>query len=146
MKRIDHLIKCLFCTFLLCAFYNAVYADRILYNYDASGNRTRSRKEIILRGEFCHEDDSLPQRQNLSLHRITIYPNPTEGELRVEITGSDSFEGASITIYSVSGLIVYYKADLDTVNDINLTSCPKGIYMLVIRVDGESCIWKIIKI
>lgn len=144
MKRTYHFIRWMICTLLLCAFVNTINADRIVYNYDASGNRTSSR-EIIFRGGNSQDNDSVPRRHDLSLCRITIYPNPTEGQLRVEITGSVSFDGASITIYNASGSVIYNDSELDTVNDIDLTLCPNGIYLLIIRIDGETSSWKIIK-
>lgn len=122
------------------------FSDRLVYTYDASGNRTRSHREIVLRGEYSQDNDSLPRRDNLSLRRITIYPNPTEGQLRVEITGGGSFDGASITIYGSSGTIVYYTDEIGSVNDIDLTYSSRGIYLMMIRIDGETSSWKIIKI
>lgn len=144
MKRSYHIIRWMICTLLLCAFVKTVYADRIVYSYDVTGNRTSS-QAIIFRGENSQDNDSVPRRHNLSLRRISIYPNPTEGQLRVEITGSDYFDGASITIYNASGSVIYNDSELDTVNDIDLTLCPNGIYLLIIRIDGETSSWKIIK-
>lgn len=129
--------------FLLCI--SNAFADRIVYTYDASGNRTSSR-EIVFRGQGSEDNDSEPRRDNLSLRRVTIYPNPTEGELRVEITGDDTFEGSSITIYGASGSIVYYDNEIGSINDIDLTQYPRGIYMMIIRIDGDTSSWKIIKI
>lgn len=146
MKRANHFIRWMICTLLLCAFFNSVYADRILYTYDSSGNRTRARKEIVLRGEGSQEEDSQPRRESLSLRRVTIYPNPTQGEFRVEITGGESFDGASITIYGASGNVIYYDGEIEMTNDINLTPCSRGIYLMIIRIDGETSSWKIIKI
>ena len=146
MKRTNHFIRRMICTSLLCAFANSINADRVIYNYDASGNRTRARKEILLRGEDSPEDDSQPRHESLSLRRVTIYPNPTEGELIIEITGGDSFEGASITIYAASGGVVYYNEEINTVNEIDLTPCLRGMYLIMIRIDGETSSWKIIKI
>ncbi len=144
MKRTYHIIRWMICTLLLCAFVKTVYADRIVYTYDASGNRTSSR-EIVFRGQGSEDNDSTPRRDNLSLRRITIYPNPTEGELKVEITGGESFEGSSITIYGASGTVVYYNDEIGALNNIDLTQYPKGIYLMIIRIDGETSNWKIIK-
>lgn len=129
---------------LLCFCATYVYADRIVYTYDASGNRTSSR-EIVFRGQGSEDNDSTPRRDNLSLRHITIYPNPTDGELKVEITGGESFEGSSITIYGASGTVVYYNDEIGTLNNIDLTQYPKGIYLMIIRIDGETSSWKIIK-
>ena len=53
------------------------YADRVVYSYDASGNRIQSQKQIRLRdAENGSDQDTIPLRESLSSHRITIYPNP----------------------------------------------------------------------
>lgn len=126
----------------------SIHADRILYTYDASGNRVQSNREIIIRSDSLAQDsDRLPRHHELSLHKITIHPNPTYGKLGVEITGTESLAGASITIYSPSGSIVYQDNELDVVNEIDLTQCPNGVYILIIRMaNGEASNWKIIKI
>ncbi len=147
MKRTYHFIRWMICTLLLCAFHNSINADRLVFTYDSSGNRVGVYRQIVLRGEEQSQDfDHQPRRHDLSLRRVTIYPNPTEGQLSVEITGAESFNGASITIYGASGSIIYYDSELDSVNDIDLTPCPNGIYLLIIRIDGETSSWKIIKI
>lgn len=132
--------------YLLLCLCSHVFADRLVYNYDASGNRTSIYRQIVLRGEPSPDDDSMPRNHNLSLRNVTVYPNPTQGQLRVEITGGETFDGASITIYSASGTIVFYADEIDTVNDMDLTRCSEGIYLMIIRIDGETSSWKIIKI
>lgn len=146
MKRINQLLLPIAFYLLSCLCAANAYADRILFTYDASGNRVYSEKEILIRGEESQDDDKKPRHQDLSLCRITIHPNPTEGQLSVEITGAESFDGASITIYSASGSIVYYDNSLDNENGIDLTPCPRGIYLLIIRIGGETSSWKIVRI
>lgn len=135
----------LFFSFLLLLIGGVIHADRYVFTYDASGNRVYCEKEILIRSDESQDSDKRPHRQDLSLCNITIYPNPTQGQLRVEITGTDFFEGASITIYGASGSVVYYNNTLDAVNDIDLTPCPDGIYLMIIRMSGETSSWKIIK-
>lgn len=147
MIRTNQLFRRYICALILTTSVVSVYADRILYIYDPSGNRVERRKEIIIResaGDSIHGNGSL--FDDLAHHRITISSNPTEGSFSVEIGGAESMDGASITIYNVSGSIIYYDDTLDSVNDIDITSCPVGIYLLVIRIEGESSSWKIIKI
>ena len=146
MKRTKRLSWPIIFSLLICLCFQVVYARRVLYSYDSSGNRTQAHKEITLRGEGDVDNtDSEPRNEILSLHRITIYPNPTKGQLSVEITGEGSLEGASITIYSMNGSVVYSNNEPEGENNINLSESPNGIYLLIIRVDGETSSWKIIK-
>lgn len=135
----------LFFSFLLLTIGGVIHADRYVFTYDASGNRDYCEKEFLIRGNESQDSDRRPRRQDLSLCHITIYPNPTEGQLRVEITGAETLEGASITIYSSAGTVLYYNNELELVNDLDLTPCPRGIYLLIIRMGSETSSWKIIK-
>ncbi len=132
---------------LLFLFSLSASADRILYGYDSSGNRTSAIKEIVY--SRSQDVDSVHSRQSyrdsLSLARITIYPNPTRGDLRIEITGVNDFEHSSITIYGLNGAVLYLKDQAEALNELDITSWTEGIYLMVIRINGESTTWKIIK-
>ena len=72
MKKISRkVVLILFTSFLgMCA--TAVYADRIQYSYDASGNRT-SMQVISLRGTESSSDSiNNSRRHNLTDHIITM--------------------------------------------------------------------------
>ena len=79
----------------------SLFADRVVYTYDASGNMTQSQRQISLRdAENGSDQDTIPLRESLSSHRITIYPNPTKGQFSVEITGSAIPDNSLISYYS----------------------------------------------
>ena len=122
-------------------------ADGIInYSYDASGNRILAEHIINLRhAETDSTGKTKPMLHDLTSHRITIYPNPTDGIFSVEIGTPETIEQSSITIYSMTGTIIYHDDEPDAANEIDITSSPDGMYMLIIRVDGESSTWKIIK-
>lgn len=145
MKMFNRLMQpILFSLFLFMSI--SVWADNtVQYSYDAAGNRT-SLHPFVLRNGNGSEDDTNPARHDLKLHSITLYPNPTEGQFKIEITGTDTFDEASIVIYNISGTLIYSNTDPGAVNDIDLSSYPDGMYLLRIRVDGETSNWKVIKI
>lgn len=133
--------------FLMTLFTVSVHADGIInYTYDGSGNRTSAERIINLRqAETDSTGKVKPMLHELTSHRITIYPNPTDGNFSIEIGTPETIEQASITIYSMSGTIIYYDDEPDAVNEIDITSSPDGMYLLIIRIDGENSTWKIIK-
>ena len=122
------------------------HADRIRYTYDASGNRDTLSVITMNRGNLPDESKRKPDSENLGQHRITIYPNPTDGRISVEITGSGSLEESAITVYGIMGNMVYNDSEIDVENEIDLTTCPDGMYILVIKIGSDIGIWKIIKI
>lgn len=133
--------------FLMTLFTVSVHADGIInYTYDGSGNRTSAERIINLRqAETDSTGKVKPMLHELTSHRITIYPNPTDGNFSIEIGAPETIEQASITIYSMSGTIIYRNDEPDAVNEIDITSSPDGMYLLIIRIDGENSTWKIIK-
>ena len=133
--------------FLMTLFTVSVHADGIInYTYDGSGNRTSAERIINLRqAETDSTGKVKPMLHELTSHRITIYPNPTDGNFSIEIGTPETIEQASITIYNMSGTIIYRDDEPDAVNEIDITSSPDGMYLLIIRIDGENSTWKIIK-
>lgn len=148
MKQMNRFIRPVFLIALfLCLCSVFVYADRIQYSYDASGNRTHS-QTMTLRGGGTEESQDTARntlREQLGGHRISVYPNPTEGQFSVEISSIETLESASITIYSITGGIVFQTDKPEARNDIDLTSCPDGMYLMVIRINGAGSTWKVIK-
>lgn len=149
MKQMNRFTRPVFLIALFLCFCSVfVYADRIQYSYDASGNRTHS-QTMTLRGGGTEESRDTARntlREQLGGHQISVYPNPTEGQFSVEISTIETLESASITIYSMTGGIVYQTDKPEARNDIDLTSCPDGMYLMVIRIDGAASTWKVIKI
>ena len=146
MKKKDFPLRLTVISLFLSIISISLFADRVVYTYDASGNRIQSQKQIRLRdAENGSDQDTIPLRESLSSHRITIYPNPTKGQFSVEITGSAIPDNSSISIYSLQGSVIYQNAEPDILNEIDLSSQPNGIYMLRIMIDSETSTWKIIK-
>ena len=146
MKIKKDLFRLFVISLFISVFSVNAYADRVVYSYDASGNRIQSQKQIRLRdAENGSDQDTIPLRESLSSHRITIYPNPTKGQFSVEITGSAIPDNSSISIYSLQGSVIYQDDEPDILNEIDLSSQPNGIYMLRITIGSETSTWKIIK-
>ena len=144
MKRTNQPTRLIFISLFLFTITLSVHADRILYTYDAAGNRVVSQREIPFNRQGDGES-SKSYQDSLSFSKITIYPNPTQGDLKIEITGTDSFDGSSMGIFSMNGILLYHKERLSAVNEIDITDYPDATYLFVIRINGKNSVWKIIK-
>jgi len=129
--------------------FNTVHADRIVYTYDASGNRTLREKEIFYRTRSVVDGESdEPDEYSDTLsayNKVTVYPNPTEGLLRIDITGMERVGRSSLSAYSQSGQLLMGVSPLSDSNEIDLTGYPSAVYYFVIAIDDKTSTWKIIK-
>ena len=134
MKQMNRVIRSIIFSLLLLMTGTIVQADSISYSYDANGNRVTLLNNGMNRSNPTDETERKPSSESLGQHRITIYPNPTDGRISVEITGAGSLEESAITVYGIMGNMVYNDSEIDVENEIDLTTCPDGMYILVIKI------------
>ena len=79
------------------------------FGYDASGNRLN--RTIPLKSATIPKDTTeiskalIPLEDQIGLHQIRIYPNPTIGQVRVEIANLGE-TAANLQIYSIRGSLL----------------------------------------
>jgi len=147
-------------------------AFKAQYTYDPNGNRltanviylTTSLKsdslsldQVLPGSEILKPDTSgLPQKgwqpginDNLAGLKINLYPNPTHGEILVEIIGAKDNQllkpDNSIMVYDVQGKRVIHIDLTGRINSIDLSKQPSSSYFLRINIGGQVKEFKIIK-
>ncbi len=133
--------------FVSMLFFNIVgFSQTIKYSYDAAGNRVL--REIILSRQKSVEsvkESEKPIEEKLSDKIIKIYPNPTKGELKIEVTNWDEKCTGNIYIYSSNGaLIRQYSLD-NPLHIVDISDEPVGFYILKIYLNENISTWRIIK-
>ena len=133
-------------------FYLSAFSQNaIRFAYDALGNRVK--REIVLQNsDVVKRNMSSEEKKEdnfysdmLSEKQIRIWPNPTEGHLKVEIQGLAPEEKACLRITSMSGAVVNVKETTSPVSELDLSHCIHGIYLLHIATGRQETTWKIIK-
>lgn len=80
---------------------------------------------------------------------MLIYPNPTEGNLVVEIKPNDQMESIDekvlFFLYDMSGRIVKQVDGESGTTTIDLHAEKDGLYLLVVKQGDNISRWKIIK-
>lgn len=119
--------------------------DFIEFTYDLSGNRIR--KEILLTTTRSVESSQESQQfmDEVANQTIIIYPNPTRGQLMVEIANQDDIISGSLTILSLNGKMILNKAVNQNQINLDISNEPAGTYVLHININGKTSTWKIIK-
>ena len=119
-------------------------AQSIHYGYDQAGNRIS--REII----FPSKSPALAKKmlshysETISGKTLRIYPNPTRGLLKVELSGLGDDDSCDVRLYNTSGQQLFSSANPSTAT-IDITSQPQGVYYLNIVINDEKTVWKIIK-
>ena len=146
-------MKTHFTLFILSFFIvSSSWGAEIAFEYDAAGNRI-SRRTITLRSAAVKEIpdekeiEEAPQvfTDVLAQSTIYIYPNPTKGLLKVEITGNSENKPVSLQVYDMNGRILLQESNIVSSLTIDLSNKPAGIYILRLTADNEKNEWKIIK-
>jgi hypothetical protein len=83
--------------------------------------------------------------ENIGSVAIEIYPNPTQGELKVDLSGFDLSSKNAIYIVNTLGKLVKQVTPIGVSNIIDLTGLPNGTYIMRIIIGDRSSEWKIIK-
>ena len=118
--------------------------------YDASGNRITRQIVIQTRSLPMEEDngESKPDemfQDQVAEKTIRIYPNPTKGDLKVEISGYEERDSGTLMLFSMSGQLLMTADITAEINDLNLSNLPDGMYILRISLNGDDSVWRIIK-
>jgi len=123
-----------------------VSAQTISYTYDASGNRIK-RSVITLRSAVAENEKPEPGLfcDSTVLFNMNVYPNPTHGELKVQLKGKEETLFYELSLYNNAGVLITRQKGTKEYFSLDLSDKPKGLYLLRIRCKGEIQEWKIIR-
>lgn len=114
------------------------------FTYDDSGNRI-SRTVISLKSATTNGLEAKePIEAQIGLQEARIYPNPTEGLLRIDLPNLE-IANASLYVYDLHGKLLSHQTATAFNNEINLFSYPDGVYLLIVQIEQNKREWKIIK-
>ena len=120
----------------------------IKYEYDEAGNRThRYYTTVTLSRASSYKSDTIPapQKELIGTREVLIYPNPTQGALKIEIKGSLPETPTQFILTDMGGHILATNRNSDYIYVYDMSTFPAGVYFLRVIVEGVRKDWKIIK-
>jgi len=150
------LVKQTIIGFILTILYvcNASTQTPVYYGYDGNGNRkvrsivlseTKSAKADTSTNKQANRQKPETFSDNLGDIKIVIYPNPTQGQLKIDLEGYQENVSSGLYLYSLSGSLVTSKSPVKSSNELILSGYPIGTYILKIVIGDKKSEWKIIK-
>jgi hypothetical protein len=118
---------------------------KVCYNYDKAGNRINN---ICLKSTLAQADSAAiaqPITENLGEMTITLYPNPTKGQLTIKVANMPEDVKGEIILSDITGRLLMKQKAIRETTLIDISSHPTGIYVLKIRIGDKVSEWKVIK-
>ena len=103
------------------------------YTYSVSVTNNSTTSNCITSDMITVNVNSANAIETLVMDDISIYPNPTDGILKLEF--SNTIENTWIRIINVTGQVVYseYLENLTGIKTLDLSGLDKGVYILSIQ-------------
>ena len=121
------------------------------FDYDANGNRIK-REVIVIPSKMAYSempnDSIVDDKATINIIErddIKIYPNPTKGDLNVELNTTSDIQKIQINIISIKGQLLYNTDVVQRAYNLDLSSFAQGAYILIMQVNDKKYEWKIIK-
>lgn len=143
MKILSHTTKILI-GFLI--YSVPIRPQSVVFTYDQAGNRIS--RVIVL--ETVQKTNRLPVdtvkiSPSLEGVEIKIYPNPTLGELNVNIFGTELQKKCSILVFNADGLLLINQEAICGENVVNMNRYQPGWYILQLKINDKIQEYKILK-
>lgn len=139
-----------FILFAIIAVDNIAQTRNVQFVYDNAGNRVG--RAIVLasapktRGEVGDSINSEIYTDNFAEYHLHVYPNPTHGELRIELQGLPQNESFHLLISNTSSMIVFERNCVNNPTVVDMTDSPIGIYIMRIQYKSYIKDYKIIRL
>ena len=123
----------------------------VQFSYDNAGNRIG--RAIVLASmsqtRAVEANDTTmtePYTDIFADYQLHVYPNPTHGELKIELQGFPVWDSYHLLIASTSGKVIVNRNTTENPTIANLTDCPAGIYIMRIQYKNYTKDFKIIRL
>ncbi len=136
---------------------NLLLAQQVLpriYEYDNAGNRMVRKVIELPAPDYMYNNtasdsvghiDSSYYIDNVQDYIIKIYPNPTSSLIYVDIEGDNADKNAILSVYNISGSLLFTKQITGNNTMVDLSNCSVGVYLVIMQLKDEKTTWKVIK-
>ena len=132
------------------AMESSAQTRNVQFTYDNAGNRIG--RAIVLaqapksRGLANDSTKTEIYTDTFAEYQLHVYPNPTEGELKIELCGLPDGEVYHLLITNSSGVVIVNRKTSENPTVADLTTCPAGIYLMRIQYKNYTKDFKIIRL
>ena len=93
---------------------------------------------------LANSDQDERFEDNVGDQKVIIYPNPTKGQLKIDLQGGNEII-STLDVFNLAGSLLLHKTPASGSMMLDLSNYPSGTYILKIVVGNKASEWKIIK-
>lgn len=121
----------------------------IEFAYDNAGNRySRTIVDLsVPSGNKSAEDSTAttPYNTMMSEVQVSIYPNPTKGQLNIELSNLSDETTGSIVVTDLQGRVLMSVGQISSSMELDFTPYAAGKYNMTLIIDGQRKFFGIIR-
>jgi hypothetical protein len=138
---------------LLLGSYCAI-AQNSEFFYDQAGNRTLRQpcmncRQVHNPKATVNNNDTALQAAELQIaakHGLNLFPNPTQAKVTLAISNLGTDENASLIVTDEIGKLLYTQNNLQSENQIDMSSYNIGTYFVKVIVGKDITVYKVLRI
>lgn len=133
------------------ACYNSYSQSNFGFTYDAAGNliqRTYLVRMLASKASKNFNNSKTDTSNVVALSdklKVTIFPNPTKGELKVEISGIENNRSVDLNLYNPNGQLLLKQKASQGLTTVDMYRYPAGWYLLKVLSGDIVLNFKIVK-
>ena len=151
MKQ-KYILKAMSFLFVMICSYTYAQTQSIGYTYDNVGNRVQ-RKLVVCTS--CSQGERTATIQSpvvdttqilATQHGLNVFPNPAQDKVNLALSNLKDDETTSVIVTDENGKTVYSAKNLQSQNEINVSSFNNGTYFMRVTVGKDVMVYKVMKV
>lgn len=133
--------------FSLC--YCMYSQSNFTFTYDYAGNLTNRIYEVNMQASQARKSNPGKDSTNVvalsDKLKVTIFPNPTKGELKIQVSGVENNAEVDLALYNPNGQVLLRRKVQQGLSEMDLSGYVAGWYLLKVTSGTTVLNFKIVK-
>ncbi|MFT4594622.1 MAG: hypothetical protein ACI85G_000536 [Psychroserpens sp.] len=109
-------------------------SDKVFYNLGTTWNQSSIPGSVMIRPVFGQPFDWVSGVDENKIQSLSVYPNPANGNLRIQEKYSGQFSNSQISIFDLTGREVFSQTGYSKALDVS--QLIAGIYLLQVQIES----------
>lgn len=119
------------------------------FTYDYAGNLTNRIYEVNMQASQARKSNPGKDSTNVvalsDKLKVTVFPNPTKGELKIQVSGVENNAEVDLSLYNANGQVLLRRKVQEGLSEMDLSGYVASWYLLKVQSGTTVLNFKIVK-